>query len=45
MGCNKWKENGSALSIEKWKIVIDGLRDLRCRDIFYNRRRFDVGLG
>jgi radical SAM protein with 4Fe4S-binding SPASM domain len=34
MGCNKWKENGSALSIEKWKIVIDGLRDLRCRDIF-----------
>ena len=34
MGCNKWKENGRSLSVERWKKVIDELRDLDCKDIF-----------
>lgn len=34
MGCNKWKENGKLLNLERWKSVIDELNDLECRDIF-----------
>lgn len=34
MGCNKWNENGRPLSIERWKEVIDELKDLNCMDIF-----------
>ena len=34
MGCNKWNESGEILSLEKWKAIIDELRDLDCRDIF-----------
>ena len=34
MGCNKWNENGKTLSVEKWKVIIDELRDLDCKDIF-----------
>lgn len=34
LGCNKWNENGKALDIEKWKELIDGLKDLDCIDIY-----------
>jgi len=34
LGCNKWKENGRALGVEKWKEIIDGLKDLDCKDIY-----------
>jgi len=34
MGCNKWKEDGKPLSHDRWKMVIDELRDLDCSDLF-----------
>jgi radical SAM protein with 4Fe4S-binding SPASM domain len=34
MGCNKWDENGINLTPERWKDVIDELRDLECKNIF-----------
>jgi len=34
MGCNKWKESGRTLEAERWKEIIDELRDLYCKDIY-----------
>lgn len=34
MGCNKWKENGRILSEERWKTIVDELKDLDCKDIY-----------
>lgn len=34
MGCNKWNEDGETLTTERWKEIIDELKDLDCKDIF-----------
>lgn len=34
LGCNKWIENGRSLEIDRWKGLVDELRDLDCRDVF-----------
>ena len=34
MGCNKWNQNGEPLPTEKWKKLIDDLRNLDCKSIF-----------
>ena len=34
IGCNKWNENGEILSMERWREIIDELKDLDCMDIF-----------
>lgn len=31
LGCNKWNEDGKPLEIERWKKLIDELRDLNCQ--------------
>jgi len=33
MGCNKWKEDGEALTIRRWMQLIDELNCLECRDV------------
>ncbi len=33
MGCNKWNEDGRPLEVERWKGLVDELRDLDCKDI------------
>lgn len=35
LGCNKWDETGEDLSIDRWKQVIDELRDLGCAALFF----------
>ncbi|RQW78456.1 MAG: SPASM domain-containing protein [Methanothrix sp.] len=34
IGCNKWKDGGELLPLERWMTLIDELRDLECRDLF-----------
>ena len=34
MGCNKWNEDGETLTTERWREIIDELKDLDCKDIF-----------
>lgn len=34
MGCNIWDENGESLTLERWKKIIDELKDLNCQEIF-----------
>lgn len=34
MGCNKWIEDGKPLEIDRWKGIVDELRDLDCKEIF-----------
>jgi radical SAM protein with 4Fe4S-binding SPASM domain len=34
MGCNKWNESGEPLSVERWRNLIDQLKDLGCRKLF-----------
>jgi radical SAM protein with 4Fe4S-binding SPASM domain len=34
IGCNKWDESGETLGQERWKEIIDELKDLDCRDIY-----------
>jgi radical SAM protein with 4Fe4S-binding SPASM domain len=34
MGCNKWKETGKVVSEERWRTIVDELKDLDCKDIF-----------
>ena len=30
MGCNKWEEDGETLTTERWKEILDELKDLDC---------------
>ncbi|MFB3765155.1 MAG: radical SAM protein [Methanotrichaceae archaeon] len=34
MGCNKWKGDGTELSIKRWKELIDELKYLDCKNLF-----------
>jgi len=34
MGCNKWNEDGETLTTERWREIIDELKDLDCKGIF-----------
>jgi len=34
IGCNIWNEKGNNLSTERWKQLIDELRDLECQSIY-----------
>ena len=34
MGCNIWNENGKPLTIDRWKRLIDELKDLECMNLF-----------
>lgn len=34
VGCNKWNETGAPLALDRWKGLIDELRNLDCKDIF-----------
>jgi radical SAM protein with 4Fe4S-binding SPASM domain len=34
MGCNKWNEDGQSLKTNRWKALVEELRDLDCEDVF-----------
>jgi radical SAM protein with 4Fe4S-binding SPASM domain len=35
MGCNKWNESGECMEINKWKQIIDDLKDLDCQTLIF----------